>query len=383
MDDCSQLLDPRYGAVERQSRMFASFEYLREILDAWPHVAIVLNGHRQIVFFNLALYALTGPVEGKRLVGLRLGEALNCSCAVQNGDCGSNEDCRTCGAFLAIGDGLDGLYGTRECRLTQTVDGRTEWLDLSITVSPAFVSNEGFLVCAVRDITHEKRKAALERIFFHDVLNSATGVEFLANMLKTVAEGDTSLYAQQISACASQMVEEIESQQQLIAAEREELAVRPVMLRTEFLIRSTVERFRLHPLAQGRSIDIDADSQDIEMYTDDSILRRVVDNMMKNALEASRVGETVRIGCREAEAQVEIWVHNPGLVGEPVKFQVFQRSVSTKGAGRGLGTYGMRLLSERYLKGAVTFRSTAEEGTTFVARYPKSLVEKVAAQVGG
>jgi hypothetical protein len=38
----------------------------------------------------------------------------------------------------------------------------------------------------------------------------------------------------------------------------------------------------------------------------------------------------------------------------------------------------MRLLSERYLKGAVTFRSVPGEGTTFVARYPKSLVKEMA-----
>jgi len=61
------------------------------------------------------------------------------------------------------------------------------------------------------------------------------------------------------------------------------------------------------------------------------------------------------------------------LMPEPVRLQIFQKSFSTKGAGRGLGTYSMRLFSERYLKGAVTFRSTKSEGTRFLARYPKQL----------
>ena len=33
-------------------------------------------------------------------------------------------------------------------------------------------------------------------------------------------------------------------------------------------------------------------------------------------------------------------------------------SFSTKGAGRGLGTYGMKLLTERYLNGSVSFVSS-------------------------
>jgi hypothetical protein len=358
--------------------MFASFDYLREILDSCPYIAVVLNQQRQIVFFNRALYALTGPLQGSRLVGANWGEAINCAWAVENEGCGSNEACRTCGAFLAIGEALDGRFGTRECRFTRTVDGRTEWLDLSIGVSPAIVGDERFLVCSVRDISNEKRKAVLERIFFHDLLNNLLAVDLLAHALKTMVAGDASTFAQQISACANQLVDEIESQQLLIAAEKEELAVKPVALNTGAFMRSMFERYRLYPVAEGRTIEIDADSidgnrHDVAMYIDDSILRRVFGNMIKNALEASKAGETVRIGCRDLGQEVEFWTNNSGLMAETVQVQVFQRSFSTKGAGRGLGTYGMKLLSERYLKGEVTFRSTAAEGTTFIARYPKSL----------
>jgi signal transduction histidine kinase len=53
-----------------------------------------------------------------------------------------------------------------------------------------------------------------------------------------------------------------------------------------------------------------------------------------------------------------------------VQLQVFQRSFSTKGSGRGLGTYSMKLLSERYLQGRVTFDTSPAKGTTFRAIYP-------------
>ena len=56
-----------------------------------------------------------------------------------------------------------------------------------------------------------------------------------------------------------------------------------------------------------------------------------------------------------------------------VQLGVFQRSLSTKGSGRGLGTYSMKLLTERYLKGHVSFTSTASGGTTFTIRIPAAI----------
>ena len=50
---------------------------------------------------------------------------------------------------------------------------------------------------------------------------------------------------------------------------------------------------------------------------------------------------------------------------EYVRAHVFQRSFSTKGSGRGLGTYGVKLLTESYMGGRVWFDSAAGEGTTF------------------
>jgi len=53
-----------------------------------------------------------------------------------------------------------------------------------------------------------------------------------------------------------------------------------------------------------------------------------------------------------------------------VQLQVFNRSFSTKGQGRGIGTYSIRLLVTRYLRGTVDFTSSKEQGTTFRARLP-------------
>ena len=54
-----------------------------------------------------------------------------------------------------------------------------------------------------------------------------------------------------------------------------------------------------------------------------------------------------------------------------IQLQVFQRSFSTKGAGRGIGTYSIKLLTERYLGGKVSFVSEDGIGTRFSCHLPK------------
>ena len=64
------------------------------------------------------------------------------------------------------------------------------------------------------------------------------------------------------------------------------------------------------------------------------------------------------------------WVHNPGHMDPSVQHQVFRRFFSTKGPGRGLGTYSIKLLAEEYLGGRVSLDSSPERGTTFVLSLP-------------
>jgi signal transduction histidine kinase len=91
--------------------------------------------------------------------------------------------------------------------------------------------------------------------------------------------------------------------------------------------------------------------------------------MIKNALEATPAGGTVRLEVRPEDGAREIAVHNPGAMPREAQLQIFQRSFSTKGRGRGLGTYSMKLLSG-YLDAELSFSSSEQEGTTFRLRLP-------------
>jgi sensor histidine kinase regulating citrate/malate metabolism len=79
---------------------------------------------------------------------------------------------------------------------------------------------------------------------------------------------------------------------------------------------------------------------------------------------------TVTVGVSEHREAVEFWVHNDGVIPKREQFQIFQRSFSTKGEGRGIGTYSVRMFTETYLGGEVTFVSSKYDGTTFSVWLP-------------
>jgi len=49
------------------------------------------------------------------------------------------------------------------------------------------------------------------------------------------------------------------------------------------------------------------------------------------------------------------------------------RLLSTKGEGRGVGTYSIRLFTEKYLKGKVSFTSEVGQWTHFYIKLEQSL----------
>jgi sensor histidine kinase regulating citrate/malate metabolism len=90
--------------------------------------------------------------------------------------------------------------------------------------------------------------------------------------------------------------------------------------------------------------------------------------MIKNALEASLPGSTIKLKAQKVEDNIILSVHNPGFIEHDTQLQLFNRSFTTKGVGRGLGTYSMKLFGEKYLNGKVWFESSKEKGTTFFIR---------------
>jgi CheY-like chemotaxis protein len=359
--------------LEASLKILKANQATTELLQSMPDFVMLLDANRQVVFANAALRRALGD----DLVGKRPGELLSCRHSAETvAGCGTSPSCRHCGAAQAILGSQHGRAMTEECRITAEQGGHQEALDLRVWANPVVIEGQTFTLLSSRDIADEKRKSFLERIFLHDLMNTATALRGATAMM---GAGELVVATARIGSLSSRLIDEISGQRQLIAAESNELVARPESLSSLELLRSVFASYQSPDVLNGRLLCIADDVADLSFESDPSLLGRVVGNMTKNAIEATAAGQRITLGCRLEDGKVAFWVNNPACMPEKVRLQVFNRSFSTKGAGRGLGTYSMKYLTEKYLEGDISFTSTLKDGTTFVARYPLALKSGAAA----
>lgn len=358
--------------ILRDAKLLSETPFLTELFDAMPNIVLILNKQRQIVFANQAFVDALKIEKKQALYGLRPGEALNC---IHAGEdlirCGTTSFCKECGGVNAMLDGLQGNKQVEDCRIIQKPNNA---LDLRVAATPFKTGGRRFVIFAVTDISHEKRRQVLERTFFHDISNILMPLSGYSQLIPTAVSDKKDKMMKQLFHGIQTLVEIVNTQKELIDAERGELSVRPVPVRSLEILREFVPIHNKLSSSRTNQVQIDNTAIDIEFITDKTLLSRVIDNILKNAVEASSQGEKVVVGCGQTENKyISFWVLNSQFMPPNIQSQIFNRSFSTKGEGRGIGTYSMKLLTERYLKGKVSFSSFPDKGTIFKVDLPLTL----------
>jgi hypothetical protein len=346
------------------------------LLESIPEPTVLLNARRQIIRANVRAQELLGATRDG-LFGLRLGEAIGCPHSHEKpAGCGTTPACRYCGAAQAIARSMrTHAADVRECHIESRLTGEPVALDLRVAASPFDCQGEAFTVCVLRDITDEKRRHVLERVFFHDVLNSAGALQAMLEIHDLVHLDRKAAVGQAVLNLAGQVVEEIQSQRDLLAAEAGQLEVTPVDVEIPQVLNRLRSRYRGYAIARDKRIVVAPVPGQPTLRTDEILLERVLGNLIKNALEASEPGQTVTLAFEHRRHPL-FSVHNPTVMPDSARHQMFHRSFTTRGgsdSGRGIGTYGARLLTEKFLKGDVSFISREPEGTTFYVALPAAI----------
>jgi len=345
------------------------------LLDGVPDPVLVLNRERQILACNSVGLAMLGRKTSEELLGLRPGEAAQCLHASEGPDgCGTGSGCEHCGAVWAVQEAMRVRAPvSRECRLAVGRGRQAAALDLLVRATLLQVGKSEVVMVTLRDISGDKRRRALEQVFFHDLANTAASIQSVAWLLNKAQQSpeEESDCRSGLWALAEQLADEITAQRQLLEAEEGTLQLRLEEVSLPDLLAKVAAAYRHHRLTRMRCLQVGQAPQ-VTIKTDSALLRRVLGNLVKNALEAVPEGETVTLSAEVSEPAITFLVKNPGTIPEAVQPQIFQRSFSTKeGPGRGLGTHSVRLLTERYLGGSVTFISTPTAGTTFMVKLPR------------
>jgi signal transduction histidine kinase len=275
---------------------------------------------------------------------------------------------------MAIMAAQEGQSTTKECRITYKNGDYTEALDLNVSTSRFDIEDHTYTFFSIVDISSDKRRQALERIFFHDVLNTAgslhTTIELLLSMKD---EADQQELLALLPNVSQKLINEVRAQLELVKAEKGDLHVQQHVVNSLQLLEEVVAEYKYVNYQDHCTIQISENPLCTSLITDNHLIKRVIGNMLKNAIEASGKGDVVMLGCEQMTPESVTWyVTNPKFIPREIQLQIFNRTYSTKGLGRGLGTYSMKLIAERYLKGKVRFSSDPERGTRFELTLPIS-----------
>ena len=109
------------------------------------------------------------------------------------------------------------------------------------------------------------------------------------------------------------------------------------------------------------------------LNTDTDYLKRIIDNLVNNAIQAMPNGGKLIIrGSEQDDGMATIVVQDTGVgILDKDKSNLFKPLFTTKAKGQGLGLAVVKRFVEA-LQGTITFESQEGKGTTFIIRLPKS-----------
>jgi signal transduction histidine kinase len=349
---------------------------IEALLRCWGGALAILNAQRQVVALNGAYLQAVGAASPSDVLGFRPGESLGCVHVAEGpGGCGTAKACASCGAAAAIvAASARQVPEERDCSLTVHRNGGVHHYDLRVRAAPLDLGGQRLTLLTFRDVSGERRRASLERAFFHDLATLVSGLGAAARALPNDPRPEDAVAIENVRILADRLAREFKVQRALSGDQAMALhaSIRTVELPA---VVDLVERlFRHHPAATGKTLRISMAGPAPSIETDPDLLHRIVTNLVLNAFEATAPGGVVRLTVESSDDGVALRVWNAAAIPASVLPRIFQRYFTTKpGEGRGQGTFVARLFAEDCLRGTISVVSTTEGGTAFELRLPRSL----------
>ncbi len=353
------------GDLQKEIRIVEENPILSGLLHSVSGILAILNEQRQIIALNDSLLDMLGIDNPSQVLGLRPGEAIHCIHAKDEpAGCGTTKFCSSCGAAIAIVSSFsENIPVEKICALTAQKGSKNVDMALLVKAHPIEIEKQRFLLLFLQDITLQQQRAALERTFFHDMNNM---LNILLQASELLLEDFPDELSETIYQTAIRLHKEVAIQRCL--AETETSSYQPLWheYRVEKIFTELQSLFANHPAKIGKAIEFSNFFPVTTIKTDVSALLRILSNMLINALEATAENGVVKIWSELKENSLNFHVWNDKEIPENIRGRIFQRNFSTKKqAGRGIGTYSMKLFGEKILGGQVDFTSSKEEGTIF------------------
>jgi len=227
----------------------------------------------------------------------------------------------------------------------------------------------------------EALKETLTQTLVHDLKNPLAAVLGNLELMERKADDSIVHLVRRSKAAAWRMHQMILNLLDIAQLEEGKLLLHPETIDAGSLARKACQEMEGGAAQRGVSLQIVADEATAVLKGDGAVLRRVLDNLLSNAIEHSPQGGVVRVAVTLCTEGIEIAVADQGS-GVPPEyreriFEKFQRLESRKsvpGANRGLGLTFCRLAVEAH-GGTIWVDDAPAGGALFRALLPATEVD--------
>ena len=219
----------------------------------------------------------------------------------------------------------------------------------------------------------EQAKADLTGMIVHDLKGPLGGILAVTQLALRKASGaPTDRHFAQIQRSAQDLMRMIENLLEIDQMQEGRLELRLEPVAVDGLLAECAAEYRAAGEIAGMTIAVAVEAPIPVLMTDRWLLRRVLNNVVVNAIRHSAAG-AIDLGARMAGAHLEIRIHDSGR-GIPPEEQarLFERASRRRGAHRedtGLGLVFCKMACER-MGGTIAIESALGSGTTFVITLP-------------
>ncbi|MBW2108461.1 MAG: hybrid sensor histidine kinase/response regulator, partial [Deltaproteobacteria bacterium] len=212
----------------------------------------------------------------------------------------------------------------------------------------------------------------------HDMRSLVIGIVGFSNLLidRTSLDNVQLGYCKQIRECGLQLANMVNTYLDIATLETESFKLN----RSRFNVLDVVRQSRrtLHFLADEKNIAISVINNKRLLSIDDVIqfegdrmyLQNAMDNLLKNAIEASPPDKRVKIKVKNKDQHIRISIHNWGAVPEDIRPRFFEKyATAGKKNGLGLGSYMAKLVVDAH-GGRIGLKSSKTAGTEVFMELP-------------
>jgi len=117
---------------------------------------------------------------------------------------------------------------------------------------------------------------------------------------------------------------------------------------------------------------LDSPDEPIPLHADPDLLTQVLFNLLQNAMAATEAGGEVRLGVRQENSEIHLWVQDTGqgMTTEEIG-RMFDPFFTTRKTGTGLGMAVVHQIVEQH-HGRVAVDSTPGSGTRVDVIFPQA-----------